>query len=59
MDNDQFWQLSFITLCSIRFHPRNEITDEDCEILYCADIADRMLEEKLCRDGLRSVTLRS
>ena len=49
MEDRQFWDLAFMQICSIRFHPRNEVTDLRCEIMACADIADIMLEERLCR----------
>ena len=33
MEDRQFWDLAFMQICSIRFHPRNEVTDLRCEIM--------------------------
>lgn len=40
------WDLYFSAVCSIRFHPRNEIADPEWEIEKAARFADLMLYER-------------
>lgn len=45
MDEQQVWDLYFVGICSIRFHPRNEMdTDEMMEeVQLASEVADWML----------------
>lgn len=57
MDDQQFWDMAFAAVCSLRFHPRNDEFNEmaDDEVSFAADIADLMIRErrKRCQDGLQ------
>jgi len=39
------WTYFFGAICSIRFHPKNEIKNLEEEIKWCGKVADRMEEE--------------
>ena len=43
------WDLYFASIASLRFHPRNEVKDEQTEIEYAAEIADLMMKERAKR----------
>ncbi len=48
MDDKTAWDVYFAGVCSIRFHPKNDMegnADAD-EIEYAAQIADTMLKER-------------
>lgn len=42
MDEVTFWQLAFISLVSIKEHPRNE---DGADLNVCATLADQMVQE--------------
>lgn len=47
MNEDQkTWDIFFASVCSIQFHPRNEITNYVATIAKSALIADLMIEER-------------
>ena len=46
MDKETAWDVYFSSICSLRFHPRNEIESYVKEVEFAATIADLMLSEK-------------
>jgi hypothetical protein len=50
MDDQQFWDLAFATVTSIRFHPRNdkEVTARS-QVEFAATVADLMVAERRLR----------
>lgn len=45
MDEKEFWELAFITVCSMRFHPRNDDNNTwQRETALAASVADEMLK---------------
>ena len=45
------WDLYFASICSLRFHPRNDENIESYvkEVEFAAAIADLMMKERECR----------
>ena len=44
------WDVYFSSICSLRFHPRNDGNESaEAKVKHAAHIADLMLEERLCR----------
>lgn len=50
MDDQDFWDMAFVSIASMRFHPRNA-GDPLVKIRGAARLADQMLEERRCRFG--------
>lgn len=56
MEDQHFWDVAFITVAGIQFHPRNEGSLEKDKMLVkrAARIADEMLKEKQrCQSGVQ------
>lgn len=47
MDDQNAWDIYFASICSLRFHPRNdEKGSTEMNIEFAAKVADKMLEER-------------
>lgn len=52
MDSQTFWDVAFLQVAAIQFHPANHALERIDEVVAaCAEVADRMLElrEARCR----------